>query len=635
MTAIPQFFEESVKKYSQNPYLWEKDNDTFKPSTYSEVKELVSKFGAGLMKIGLKKGDRVALLSEGRNEWIIGELGILYNGAVNVPLSVKLNEPSEIYFRLAHSGSRMLIVSFNQARKLETIKDKLPNLEKIIYLDNKETFETNEFYFNDILKLGEDFLKENYNEFILRKNSILPEDFATISYTSGTTADPKGIILTHRNYTANVEQALSLIDLPDNYISLLILPLDHSFAHTACIYAVMKSGASVAFVQTGKTAMESLKNIPLNIKEIRPHFLLSVPALAKNFKKNIETGINKKGRIVFWLFNQGLKTSYKYNGAGFDKGKGWKKLLKPLNSFFDFIIFKKIRENFGGRMKFFVGGGALLDIELQRFFYAIGIPMLQGYGLTEASPVISANSLRKHKLGTSGIVVKPLDLIICDENGNPLPNGRKGEIVIHGENVMAGYWQNPESTEQAIIDGWLHTGDLGYMDEDGFLYVLGRFKSLLIGDDGEKFSPESIEEAIVGHSAYIDQCMLYNNQDPYTVALVVPNKDSLKRWINEKHHHENNEEIKSLLLKLIESEIGEYRTGRKYGNMFPQRWLPVSIAILEEPFSEENQLLNSTLKLVRGKVTGRYEEKIKFLYTSESKNIANAMNLKAISKILE
>lgn len=635
MTAIPQLLEESVKKYSRNVYLWEKKEDSYEPLTYSEVKDLVYNFGAGLMKIGVKKGDRIALLSEGRNEWIIGELGILCIGAINVPLSVKLNEPSEILFRLEHSGARMFIVSNHQAKKLETVKNKLPDLEKIIFIDNKETFSANEIYFYDIVKLGEKFLKDNVDEFIQRKNAVLPGDYATISYTSGTTSDPKGIILTHRNYTANVEQALNLIDLPDNYVSLLILPLDHSFAHTACIYAVMKSGASVASVQIGKTAMETLKNIPVNIKEIRPHFLLSVPALAKNFRKNIESAVYKKGRFVLWLFNLCLKTGYIYNGNVYDKRKGWKILLKPLNSFFDFIIFKKVRENFGGRMKFFVGGGALLDIELQRFFYAVGIPMLQGYGLTEASPVISANSLKKHKLGTSGTIVKPLDLLICDENRNPLHEGEKGEIVIRGENVMAGYWRNTEATNQTIIDGWLHTGDLGYLDEDGFLYVLGRFKSLLIGDDGEKFSPESIEEAIVGHSAYIDQCMLYNNQNPYTVALVVPNKESLKRWIKEKHHHEYSEEINIQLLKLIESEISEYRTGRKYGNMFPQRWLPVSIAITEESFSEENQLLNSTLKLVRGKVTERYEEKIKFLYTPESKNIANAMNLKAISKILE
>ncbi len=194
------------------------------------------------------------------------------------------------------------------------------------------------------------------------------------------------------------------------------------------------------------------------------------------------------------------------------------------------ILFKKIRASFGGRMEFFIGGAALLDIELQKFFYAIGIPMLQGYGLTEASPVISSNVLKRHKLGSSGNIVKNLDLKICDEEGNEMPVGEKGEIVIRGENVMKGYWKNEKATLETIREGWLHTGDMGYVDEDRFLYVLGRFKSLLISDDGEKYSPEGIEETITDRSQFIEQMMLYNNQNKYTSALLVPNGDALAKW---------------------------------------------------------------------------------------------------------
>ena len=186
------------------------------------------------------------------------------------------------------------------------------------------------------------------------------------------------------------------------------------------------------------------------------------------------------------------------------------------------LIFSKVRENFGGKLEFFIGGGALLDIELQRFFYAIGIPMFQGYGLTEAAPVISSNVPQKHKLGSSGTIVPNLLLKICNEKGEELPAGEKGEIVIKGENVMMGYWKNERATSDAIKEGWLFTGDLGYLDKDGFLFVLGRNKSLLIGSDGEKYSPEAIEEAITEHSKFIDQIMLYNNQSPYTIALLVP-----------------------------------------------------------------------------------------------------------------
>ncbi len=380
--------------------------------------------------------------------------------------------------------------------------------------------------------------------------------------------------------------------------------------------------------------METLKNIPVNIKETRPHFLLSVPALANSFRKNIEAGIKGKGRLVEIIFKIGLKTAYLYNGIGWNKGKSWRVIFRPFNMLFDKIIFNKIRQNFGGRLLFFVGGGALLDIELQNFFYATGIPMLQGYGLTEASPVISANSLKKHKLGSSGCIAENIEIKICDETGKELPTGKNGEIIIRGENVMAGYWRNREATGQTIIDGWLHTGDMGYLDDDGFLYVLGRFKSLLIADDGEKYSPEGIEEAIVSHSQYIDQCMLYNNQNAYTVALVVPNAEAIKTWLKSKHHLTTEEDKIISALKLIESEVGEFRKGKKYGNMFPQRWLPVSIAILDKPFSEENKLLNSTLKLVRSKVVELYSDRLKFLFTVEAKNIYNSTNREALFKII-
>jgi len=246
----------------------------------------------------------------------------------------------------------------------------------------------------------------------------------------------------------------------------------------------------MASVYAGETGIETIKNIPINIKEIRPHFLMSVPSLAKNFRKNIEKGIRDKGKLTEKLFRFALSIAYIYNQTGYDKGKGLRFLLKPLVVLFDKILFAKVRMAFGGRLEYFVGGGALLDIDLQRFFYAIGIPMYQGYGLTEASPTISANNPGKHKMGSSGILVKYMDLKICDTDGKELPPGDKGEIVIRGGNVMAGYWNNPEATAETIRDGWLYTGDLGYMTNEGFLYVLGRFKSLLIGDDGEKFSPE-------------------------------------------------------------------------------------------------------------------------------------------------
>ena len=584
------------------------------------------------MQLGVKAGDKIALLSEGRNAWIIGELGILHTGAINVPLSIKLEESNDLIFRITHSEAKYILVSGGQLKKTRAIAGALSSIKNIIVIDNQVDYDPKEISLSQLMAWGKDSLAKNPNGVFEIAQKIKPDDLANISYTSGTTADPKGIMLTHRNYTANVEQALTLMNIPTTYRTLLILPLDHCFAHVAGFYSFMASGASVATVQSGKTGMETLKNIPINIKEFKPNLLLSVPALAKSFKKNIENGIRSQGNFVNWMFNTALNMSYSYNKEGYNKGKGLQLIKKPLLNLFDKIIFAKIREGFGGELDFFIGGGALLDVDLQRFYYAIGIPMFQGYGLSEATPIISSNGMANHKLGSSGYLVKPMELKICDSDGKELPNLEKGEIVIKGENVMAGYYKNATATADTIKDGWLHTGDMGYMDNDGFLYVVGRFKSLLISSDGEKYSPEGIEESLADNSHFIDQVILYNNQNPYTAALIVPNKDALKRYVSRKKPQLewNTDEAKTLALNKLQREINEYRKGGRFEGMFPERWLPAAVAVIGEPFTEQNGLVNSTMKIMRNKVEEHYAERIETLYASGAKSIENLENIDAL-----
>lgn len=634
MKTIVELFETSVSKFSENIYLWEKQNGKYEGTTYRQTRDLVLRFGAGLCALGLRKGDRVGLISEGRNAWIISELGILYAGGINVPLSVKLESGNELKFRLNHSGSRMIVVSKGQASKIEEIRDELPDLEKVIYLDPKKNPGPNDISYDEVLLLGDEFLKTRKDEFESLYKNIQPDDIANISYTSGTTADPKGIMLSHLNYAANVVQSGTLLKIGENWKTLAFLPWDHSFAHTACLYCFMYYGASVASLETGKTPMETLKNIPKNIKEIQPNLLMSVPAVAKNFRKGIESGIRQKGPFAEKLFRHALKISYKYNRSAWDRGQGDLWIYKPLLKLYDKILFSKIRENFGGKLELFIGGGALLDIELQRFFYAIGMPMCQGYGLSEASPVISSNMLGAVKFGTSGKLVKYLDLKICDDDGKELPLGEKGEIVIRGENVMRGYWKNPKASEETVRDGWLYTGDMGFMDKDGFLTVLGRFKSLLIGSDGEKFSPEGIEEALVDQSPFIDQCMLYNNQNPYTSGMIVPNMPAITRELEKRGLKGKGDEVLTEALNMVQREVDAYKTGGKFENMFPDRWLPATLVILPEAFTEQNHLLNSTMKMVRGKITEYFSDELNFLYTPEAKNIVNQRNLENLKKWL-
>ena len=632
MRTIIELFETSVAKFPHNIYLWEKRKGKYEGTTYRQTHELVLRFGAGLVALGLQKGDRVGLISEGRNAWIISELGILYAGGINVPLSVKLDSGSELKFRLAHSGSKMIVVSKGHAAKVEAIRNELPGFEKVIYLDGKENPGANDISYNEVLAKGDAYLKTHRIDFEAIYQSIQPNDIANISYTSGTTADPKGIMLSQLNYASNVVQANTLMSITEDWKTLALLPWDHSFAHTACLYCFMYNGASIAALELGKTPMETLKNIPKNIKEIQPNVMMSVPALAKNFRKGIEAGIRQKGPVAEKLFNHALKIAYKYNGHGWDRGKGNRAIYKPLLDLYDKIIFKKIREGFGGNLRLFIGGGALLDIELQRFFYAIGMPICQGYGLSEASPVISSNALHAIKFGSSGRLVKYMELKICDVDGLELPLGEKGEIVVKGDNVMVGYWNNPKATAETIKNGWLYTGDMGTMDKDGFLYVLGRFKSLLIGNDGEKFSPEGIEEALIDKSPYIDQCMLYNNQNPWTSGMIVSNMAAIKRELDRRGIKAGTDQAMIETLKIIQNEVDEYKAGGKFENSFPERWIPATIAVLPEAFTEQNQLLNSTMKMVRGKITEHFKAELEFLYTPEAKNIQNKLNIEAVRK---
>ncbi len=632
MRSIIELFETSVAKFPKNMVLWEKQNGEYIGTTYQQAHDQVFRFGAGLVALGLQKGDRVGLLSEGRNAWIISELGILYAGGINVPLSVKLDSGSELKFRLAHSGSRMIVVSSGQASKIEEIRNELPELEKVIFLDGKENPGKNDISFDQVLALGDEYLRTNSADFEAIYLTIQPDDIANISYTSGTTADPKGIMLSQLNYAANVVQSNTLMDITEDWKTLALLPWDHAFAHTACLYCLMVNGASIAALEVGKTPMETLKNIPKNIREIQPTIMMSVPALAKNFRKSIESNIRQKGPFAEKLFNHALRIAYKYNGHGWNRGKGTRAIYKPLLNLYDKILFSKVREGFGGKLELFIGGGALLDIELQRFFFAVGMPMCQGYGLSEASPVISSNALHAIKFGSSGRLVKYMELKICDLDGNELPQGEKGEIVVQGDNVMKGYWNNPKATAETIKDGWLYTGDMGYMDKDGFLYVLGRFKSLLIGSDGEKYSPEGIEEALVDQSHFIDQCMLYNNQNAWTSGMIVPNMQAIYRELEKHGLKKGTEEALTAALKIIEKEIDAYKDGGKFAGSFPERWLPATIAVLPEAFTEQNHLLNSTIKMVRGKITEYFRNELEFLYTPEAKNIVNQRNMDALRK---
>lgn len=619
-TTIIDFVNEYVDKYQNDTYLREKVNGVWTETSFIKTRDEARLIAAGFMSLGLNKGDKVSLLAEARPMWVITEFGILFAGGVDVPLSYKLESDYDLTFRINHSDSRFIVASEMEIEKVRRVIAQCPAIEKVIVMDDIPLQE-GEIYLKDVREAGVKFIEEHPGELEARMASVGPDDYANISYTSGTTADPKGILLTHRNYTANVAQGASVINIDRGDIMLIILPMDHCFAHVAGLYTMMSYGGSIATVP-GKTPQAQLRNIIPTMKEIKPQVMLTVPAISRSFKKAIENGVKAKGKTTEKLYNMALKNARAYYKDYYNQG-GAQFWRKPFVKLFDKIIFSKIRETFGGKMKFCVGGGALLDIELQRYFCAIGMPTFQGYGLSEATPIICSNAPGFARFGSSGRIVSPMECTIRDDENRILPNGQTGEIVIKGENVMAGYWKNPEATAETIVDGWLHTGDRGYIckEDPRYLYVTGRFKSLLISSDGEKYSPEGYEDNLAVVSKYIDNVILHNNQSPYTIVLVVPNKEALRAAAPGD---------KEAQLRLIQADVDSYRKGGIRAGRFPEKWLPTAIVVCEEPFTEKNGLVNSTGKVVRGKVEKHFEKRIEYAYTPEGKQLINPQNMAAL-----
>jgi long-chain acyl-CoA synthetase len=629
--TVIQLLEDAADRFGDVSYVNNKTDNGWDSKTFSQVYRNACSFSAWLIKEGFSKGNTAAILSEGRQEWVIGEFGILLAGGISVPLSIKLL-PEELPFRLNHSEAHIILASRNTLQSAAAVYNKLSDDIKIVYLDeddehlrtvlekygiDKEKVST----YGHALKEGLKYHQQNPTVVTDRTDKILEDDIVTISYTSGTTGNPKGIMLSHKNYFVNVHDSIAMFDIPLGYATLLILPCDHSFAHTVGLYAALLRGITLFFVDARGGPMGILRNIPINLKESNPDFLLTVPALTGNFMKKITDGIESKGGFVKKLFNAGLNAAVKRNRDGYHRALVWTRII----TFFpykiaDLLIFSKLRKIFGSKLKFCVGGGALLDVKQQEFFKAIGVPIYQGYGLTEAAPVISSNSFTVHKLGTSGKIAPSVECKIISE-GKEMLQGEKGEVVIHGENVMKGYFKNPEATAETVRDGWLYTGDLGYIDEDDFLVVVGREKALLISDDGEKYSPEEIEEAIKNSSDLIHQVMIYNDHKKYTTALVTLDSEKVKNIIN----HKKIADVRSLF-KVIEDSFFRFQEEEAYRGKFPKQWLPVTFQILKEPFSEKNKMINSTMKMVRYKICETHKSLLDYMYTPEGNELNNMKN---------
>ena len=568
---IELFFYQTQKHDPKSILLQWLNPNNKKTFTWEETKTNIFKLSKTI-KENIKQGDRCLLVSENRPEWFISDLAIMLAGAITVPAYTTYTKDDYKYL-IEDCEPTVIIVSNNDMlKKLNVVINEKNFIKKIITFDEVEkthhnlNIDNREKYldFNSIMKndLSE---KDKMQKLNLKRTSA-----ACIIYTSGTGGNPKGVILSHGGILNNLEGACEIMKplIDSRPVFLTWLPLSHSYEH--CVqFAQIAVGAKVYYA-------EKIEKLLDNISEAKPTIMTAVPRFYQNLYNKININMKKQTGLKAKLIRATIKL-------------GKKKLLKEkmsfferlLDSFLDVLVRKKIKKQFGGNLKAFVSGGGALDKEIGEFLNSIGLPTLQGYGLTETSPVVSCNPIHKIKVETVGPPFK----------GNKVKIAEDGEILVKGENVMLGYWNKKEETEKVIVDGWLHTGDIGEIDsQDGYLKITDRKKDIIVSAGGDNISPAKIENMIT-NAAEIDQCMVYGDKKNYLVALIVPNKEFL-----------NNNEIINNIIEIINKKLTLVEKIKK-------------IQLIDENFSIENGLLTPTMKVKRKKVIEKYKKKLENLYS--------------------
>lgn len=591
--TISQAFQRTVEVRGDHPYLLAKEKGSYRPHTYREIAEKVRQFALGLRALGAEPGDRVALLSENRPEWAIADLALQSAGMVNVPLFATL-PPPQIEYILRDSGAQYLLVSTEkQLQKAYALRDRLPELRRVIVFDEFPARIADEWVleFREVLRQGERYGEAHPHLYEQQQAAVRPHDLATIIYTSGTTGDPKGAMLSHWNCMSNVQACCQAIDIGPDDVFLSFLPLSHVFERTVSHYLPMYLGATVAYV-------ESLFAISRNLAEVRPTVMASVPRLYEKMYEDICRRVEKypppKRTLAHWAFE--LARTYaaacqsrRPLGFGF-RLRYW---------FADRLVFSQIRRSLGGRLRFFVSGGAPLAPELSLFFYGCGITILEGYGLTESSPVITTNRSREAlKIGTVGPPIPGVEVKLAED----------GEILTRGPHVMQGYYRRPEATAEVIdADGWLHTGDIGTLDEDGYLTITDRKKDMLVLSNGKNVYPAPIENRLKT-SPFIDQVLLLGDRQKSVTALIVPAFEALESFARQENlpYNDRRELIRHQAVeRLFKREIDRLSEGYLADFERVKRF-----RLLPEEFSQEKDEVTPTLKLKRKVIQQHYADLI-------------------------
>ncbi len=565
------FFETSSNLPKKKAFLY-KEEGIYYPITFEEASNMVKGFAASLQTLGLKKGEKVAILSENRPEWAIADLGTMAAGGIVVPLHTTLN-PQAIANLINHSETKILVVSSQELlNKVLLAQQEIPNLETIIFLEklDKGKCQKKSLQWQDLFKEPKE----------PEEVEVHPEDPCTIIYTSGTMGAPKGVLLTHNNLLSNVESVTEVIPITEKDTFLSFLPLSHVLERLAGYYTAILFGATIAYA-------ESIKTLANNLKETKPTILISVPRVFEKFYDKIWDKIEDSSKLKRGMFLWALKQN----------GKGVKPVLA------DRLVFKKIRKQMGGRLRFAVSGGASLNKKIAKFFQKeVGIKILEGYGLTETSPVVAVNRLEDIRLGTVGKPLPKVEVKISPEK----------EVLVKGPNVMKGYFKN-EGLTQKVIDseGWFHTEDLGFIDSEGYLAVTGRKKEMIVTSGGKNVWPEEVEKEL-NHDPFVSQSIVLGHKQKFISALIIPDWAEVKEHllsrnlpVRDPDEMINQEEINQLLRERIK-EVNKHLSHHEQVKEF---------RLLSEEFSQEKEELTPTLKLRRHIIEDHHKKEIRDIYS--------------------
>ena len=577
MNNLPQIFFNNSELYENKTLFGFKINSNWEHLSWKKTKDLVLNISSALHEIGVKKNDKISIIADNSYKWCVVDLATISLGAITVPGYTTSNE-EEISYLLSHSETSIVFVN---GKLLSLILKILPSLNKIkhvICIDDTNTskfkkFNIGFYTFNELLNLGS---KSDVKSKIIERfvSKIDENDVVSIIYTSGTSNKPKGVMLTHKSIISNIVGANELVSeiKIKNHKFLSIIPLSHAYEHTAGFFLPIFIGAEIYF-------NENRDQIVNDLLSVKPTLMTAVPRLYEVLYKKINNQLLTKSKFSQKLFEKTITLGT----------KKYKKIkLSSLEELQNIVLDKLVRKNFqkkfGGNLQAFISGGAALNEQVGLFFQSLGINILQGYGQTECSPLISCNPISKIKIDTVGVVIKGLQVKISNEN----------EILVKGSSLMKGYWKDKKNTDKVLVNGWLHTGDLGSIDNDGYLKISGRVNEMIVNSGGENIAPVPIENLLLSYDE-IEQVMIYGHNRPFLIAIIIPNETLLSD--NDNFLKENLQ----IILNNVNKNLSQTKKIRKFISS-------------NEVFSTDNGQLTPTLKIRRHIIANRYKDEINNLY---------------------